>query len=194
MRLRRLEEEFAGQVEFEWKSYLLRPRPRSDRDPEAALEKFRAYTESWARPAADPDGGEFRVWASDEPPPSHSIPPHLVSKAARRISKEAFERLHERLMRAYFTENRDITSEANLLEFWKEVGLPESAFESRNDPSILQEVIDDHNEALECGATGAPAMRLADNASAITGAHPEDLYRSWIQRSLARRAQAARES
>ena len=189
MRLRRLEEEFAGQVEFEWKSYLLRPRPRSGRDPEAALEKFRAYTRSWMRPAADPDGGEFRVWATDEPPPSHSIPPHLVSKAARRISKDAFERLHERLMRAYFAENRDITSDANLLELWKEVGLPEEAFETRHDPSILEEVVDDHNEALSCGATGAPAMRLADNPAAITGAHPIELYRHWIERSLARRAE-----
>ena len=61
MRLRRLEEEFAGVVEFEWRSYLLRPHRREHTDREAALEKFRAYTRSWLRPATDDDAGDFHA-------------------------------------------------------------------------------------------------------------------------------------
>ena len=49
VRLRTLERE--GAVRLEWRSFLLRPRP----DPERTLEKFRAYTQSWRRPAAEPD-------------------------------------------------------------------------------------------------------------------------------------------
>ena len=78
VRLWRLEDEFGDRVSIEWRPFLLRPHP----DPGRTLEKFRAYTASWARPAAEPDGGTFRVWATEEGPPSHSVPPHLVAKAA----------------------------------------------------------------------------------------------------------------
>ena len=48
VRLHQLEDEFEGQVCLEWRSYLLRPRASARRD----LERFRAYTRSWERPAA----------------------------------------------------------------------------------------------------------------------------------------------
>ena len=93
MRLRRIEEEFDGRVDVEWRSFLLRPRP----DPGRTAEKFVAYTRSWLRPAAEPDSGTFRVWQGEAGPPSHSLPPHLIAKAAARIDAEAFRLIHERL-------------------------------------------------------------------------------------------------
>jgi predicted DsbA family dithiol-disulfide isomerase len=186
VRWRRLEAEYAGKVELQWKSYLLRPAPQVSSDPIAALEKFRHYTSSWLRVAAGQDTGEFQVWQSDEGPPSHSVPAHLVSKAAARLGKDAFERIHERLMRAYFTENRDISNNEVLLELWLDVGLDETDFATAQDPELLQAVIDDHDEALECGATGVPAVRLEDNRAVTVGAHPIDAYRAWIDRTLAR--------
>jgi predicted DsbA family dithiol-disulfide isomerase len=191
VRLRRLEEEYGDQIELEWRSFLLRPERRTHADPAAALEKFRAYTQSWLRPAAEPDGGDFQVWQSDEGPPSHSVPAHLVSKAAQRLGREAFEKIHDRLLRAYFKENRDISRMDVLLEMWLEVGLPEDAFEVASEPALLDEVIRDHREALESGATGVPAMQLAGNPAMIVGAHPIDLYRRWVDRTLERRAAEA---
>lgn len=105
VRLRELAGRYRDDVEYEYRSYLLRPHRSESRN----LEKFRAYTESWRRPAADRDAGEFRVWQGDEGPPSHSIPAHLAAKAAAAVSAEAFEAMHERLLRAYFSENRDIS-------------------------------------------------------------------------------------
>jgi predicted DsbA family dithiol-disulfide isomerase len=191
VRLRRLEEEYGDQIELEWRSFLLRPERRTHADPAAALEKFRAYTQSWLRPAAEPDGGDFQVWQSDEGPPSHSVPAHLVSKAAQRLGREAFEKIHDRLLRAYFKENRDISRMDVLLEMWLEVGLPEDAFEVASEPALLDEVIRDHREALESGATGVPAMQLAGNPAMIVGAHPIELYRRWVDRTLERRAAEA---
>lgn len=187
MRLRRLEDEYEGRIELIWKSYLLRPQKREHSDREAALEKFRHYTKSWLRPAAEPDGGDFQVWQSDEGPPSHSVPAHLVSKAAARLGRAEFQRLHERLMRAYFKENRDISRPEVLRELWLDVGLPEEALAVATEPEILQEVIDDHRSAQELGATGVPAVQLEGNPAIIVGAHPEELYRRWFDRSLARR-------
>jgi predicted DsbA family dithiol-disulfide isomerase len=191
VRWRRLEEEYGDRIELEWKSYLLRPTPRDLSDPITALEKFRRYTRGWERVAADPDAGEFNVWASDEGPPSHSIPAHLVSKAAQQLGRDAFERIHERLMRAYFQESRDISRSDVLLEMWLDAGLPEEEFVRADDPALLQAVIDDHNEALGLGATGVPAARLDGNPAVIVGAHPVDLYRTWIERTLTKQAAEA---
>jgi predicted DsbA family dithiol-disulfide isomerase len=180
VRWRHLEQEFAGRVELCWRSFLLRPEPVPGRD----LERFRSYTRSWQRPAADADAGEFRVWQGDEGPPSHSIPAHLAAKAAARVGKPAFDRLHERMLRAYFSESRDISAEATLLELWSEVGLPRDAWEATRDPVLLQQVLAEHREALDCGATGVPAVRLESNPAVIVGAHPIALYRRWIEKTL----------
>lgn len=180
MRLRRLQEEFGKRLQIEWRSFLLRPRP----DPSRTLEKFRAYTQSWMRPAADEDAGTFQVWQSNEGPPSHSIPPHLAAKAAARLGEEAFQRMHDRLLHAYFAENRDITNEGTLRALWHELELPEAAFAALADPALLRDVLAQHNEAVEAGATGVPSVRMEGRDGIILGAHPLEMYRRWVQRAL----------
>jgi predicted DsbA family dithiol-disulfide isomerase len=180
VRLRRIEEEFGGRVQVDWRSFLLRPHP----DPQRTLEKFRAYTHSWLRPAAEPDGGTFRVWEGDAGPPSHSVPPHLVAKAAATLGEQAFHRMHERLLHAYFAENRDVTDMATLRSLWCEIGLAEQEFRRVADPALLQEAIGQHHEAVEAGVTGVPAVRMEGRDGVVIGAQPLEVYRRWIQRSL----------
>jgi len=193
VRLRRLEEEYAGAIELDWRSYLLRPEPRRGKDPEAALEKFRRYTQSWETPGAEEDSGEFTVWSTDSPPPSHSVPAHRVAKAAQALGAEAFRTFHDRLMTAYFTENRDISAEPVQRELWSEVGLPDSALGLAQDPGVLQTILAEHEEARALGAHGVPAVRREDNPAVIVGAHPITLYRRWIERSLASQAAGGRD-
>jgi predicted DsbA family dithiol-disulfide isomerase len=181
-RLEKLAEEYQGQIEIEWRSYLLRPTAQPNRD----VDKFRRYTEKWQVPGADPDAGNFRVWDSTESVPSHSVPAHLVAKAAARVSDDAFQRMHARLMPAYFSENRDISSFVVLRELWDELGLPGADFDIAHNDEINASVFRDHEEARELGATGVPAIRRIDNDAVIVGAHPEELYRRWIERSLER--------
>ena len=181
-RLERLAEEYAGRIEIEWRSYLLRPVKKVGRD----LDRFREYTQSWMRPGAESDAGPFRVWASEEGPPTHSVPPHQVAKAAARVSPAAFRKIHSRLMTAYFAENRDISSFEVLRSIWDAEGLPSDAFEFAHSDEIKSLIVREFEEACQLGATGVPAMRRADNEAVIVGAHPESLYRRWIERSLAR--------
>ena len=182
-RLERIEQAFRGQIEIEWRTYLLRPRARGRRDPE----RFRRYTESWLRPAAEPDVSEFRVWASDEPPPTHSVPAHRVAKVAAELGPDAFRAVHRRLMQAYFAENRDISSFEVLRSIWQELGLPDAGFEEANAPGLEARVEKEFLEAQEAGVTGVPAMRRFGNDAIVVGAQPEALYRRWIERSLERR-------
>jgi predicted DsbA family dithiol-disulfide isomerase len=180
VRLHQLEDEFQGRVRLEWRSYLLRPNPSPRRD----MERFRAYTRSWERPAAEPDGGSFRVWQGDQGPPSHSVPAHQVAKAAARQGEEAFRRIHDRLLRAYFSENLDISDTETLRSLWTQVGLDEAGFAEREDPALLERILDEHAEAVEGGATGVPAVRMAGNDAIIVGAHPLELYQRWVRRTL----------
>jgi predicted DsbA family dithiol-disulfide isomerase len=187
VRLQRLESEFEGALRVEWRSYLLRPTPSGRRD----LERFRAYSQTWLRPAAEPDAGHFRPWSTQVGPPTHSVPAHQVAKAAARLGDVAFRRMHARLLEAYFAENRDISDAATLEALWLEAELPPAAFGSRDDPALLERILDEHHEALEAGATGVPALRLADNPAIVVGAHPLELYRRWVQRVLAARREAS---
>jgi predicted DsbA family dithiol-disulfide isomerase len=180
VRLRRIEEEFGDRVRVEWRSFLLRPQP----DPSRTLERFRAYTQSWLRAAADDDAGTFRVWEGDAGPPSYSVPPHLVAKAAALLGAGAFTRIHERLLHAYFAENRDITDTDTLRALWREVGLRDADFARASDPALLRKVIAEHREAVAAGVTGVPAVRVEGDDAVMVGALPLETYRRWVERRL----------
>ena len=142
-------------------------------------------TVSFVRPGAEPDAGPFQVWTSEEGPPTHSVPPHRVAKAAARVSPAAFRQMHDRLMTAYFAENRDISSFEVLRTLWDAEGFPDEAFEFAYSEEVESLIFREFEEARQLGATGVPAVRRADNDAVIVGAHPESLYRHWIERSLA---------
>jgi predicted DsbA family dithiol-disulfide isomerase len=181
VRLRQLEKRHADTVELEWRSFLLRPEPRPG---ERSLEKFRRYTESWLRPAAEPDSGTFCVWQGDAGPPSHSVPPHAVAKAALAISRAAFDRLHDGLFHAYFAANRDITDPMTLRAVWNEWPVDDS-FQIQT-MTLAELVFADYREALDLGITGVPAVRPADLAHVVS-AHATELYERWRERLLAER-------
>ena len=170
-----LRDELGGELELEWKSFLLRPYPSA-----RPLEKFRAYTESWARPAAQPGGGRFRTWSTNEPPPSHSVPPQIGVKAAARLG--AFDRFHLAVMDTYFYANRDVTNADTLADVAVECGIDRDAFVSLlDDKALLKEVIDEHNEAIGIGVSGVPAVVLADGL-VIPGAQDADFYRRLVKK------------
>ena len=187
VRWEKLEQEFEGRIELEWRSFLLRPRPEPGRN----LEKFRSYTKSWRRPAAEEDAGQFQIWEGDTPPPTHSVPAQLAAKAAATLGPDPFRRMHRRLLRAYFDENRDISDRATLAALWAELELPEDALARMDDPELSKLVIEQHNEAIACGASGVPAVRLDGIEAVVTGAQPTATCRRWVERMLERRAPGA---
>ncbi len=180
VRLARIKEEFGDIVEIQWKCFLLRPYP----EPKS-FEKFRRYTQTWMRPAEQPDAGEFRVWSTDAPPPSHSVPPNVAVKAAAR--QRGFERYHLPLMRAYFYENRDVTDPDTIVAVAEECGLDIDRFlVDLKDESVGREVVADHQEAIERGVTGVPAV-VVDDTFPIPGAQDVAFYRHLVHKRLSAR-------
>ncbi len=92
--------------------------------------------------------------------------------------------MHSALLRAYFAENRDISSAATLRALWLEADLPEHELARAADPELLRQVSEEHNQAIELGVGGVPAMQIEGSDTAITGAHPAELYRRWIAKQL----------
>jgi predicted DsbA family dithiol-disulfide isomerase len=174
-----LQEECGDDLKLVWKAFLLRPDPKV-----RSIEKFREYTQSWLRPAAQSDGGRFRPWASDENPPSHSVPPQVAVKAAARLG--AFDRYHLAVMDAYFYANRDVSNPTVLAAVAAACGLDPAAFaREMQDASLLQEVVDEHNEAVEAGITGVPTV-VAPGGFQIPGAQDLSFYRHLVQKLRAR--------
>ncbi|MBY0273756.1 DsbA family protein [Candidatus Binatia bacterium] len=181
VRLERLEAELAGRVELTWRTYLLRPEP----DPRRSLEKFRRYTQSWLTPASEPDAGAFQTWQGDAGPPSHSIPPHLVAKAAASLGGDAFRRIHRALLEAYFGHSRDITDRDTLRAIWLACGLPEQELDRAAEPHVLEQTLAEHAEAIRLGMNGVPSVHVDGDDAFVTGAYPLDMYRRWVERRLA---------
>jgi predicted DsbA family dithiol-disulfide isomerase len=182
VRLAKIENEFGAAVSVTWKSFLLRPSPR-----ERSLERFRAYTESWQVPASQSDGGRFRVWSTDEAPPSHSIPPNVAVKAAAYVGgREAFDRYHLALMDAYFYENRNVTDRATLVRVAEGCDMDSQAFAAALDePALLHQVLEEHEEAVAAGISGVPTVVL-DEQFAIPGAQDMNFYRRLVEKRLER--------
>ncbi len=176
MRLDKIAEEFGDTVRIEWKAFLLRPYPEP-----REMDEFRKYTEKWQGPASQPEAGSFTTWATDEPPPSHSVPPAVAAKAAARQGPAAFARYHRALMENYFHQNRNITSIEALVRIARETDLDVDAFvAAMADPALLKEVVDDHNEAQQRGIHGVPAV-VVDDRWIISGAQPRELYQKIVE-------------
>jgi predicted DsbA family dithiol-disulfide isomerase len=177
-RLGLLQRELGDALALAWRSFLLRPRPEPGRE----LERFVRYTQSWLRPAAEPDAPCFCVWQSSEGPPSHSVPAQLAAKAAAALGPAAFAALHARLLRGYFEQSRDISAPETLRALWAEAGLPEAGFAACGDERHLAQTLAEHGEAVALGITGVPAVRVAGTDAFVLGAQPLATYRRWLER------------
>lgn len=87
------------------------------------------------------------------------------------------------MLESYFDRNRDITDSQVLREIWGEAGLPAEATSSWQRPDLHELIFSEHNEAIEHGASGVPAVRLSGSFGVLTGAQPFEVYRDWVLRS-----------
>ncbi len=186
MRLDKLVEEMGSRIEITWQAFLLRVEPKTD-----DRDKFVEYTKSWLNPADQEPDAQFTVWASDEGQPSSSIPAHVAHKAVTLVSPERAMDFHHRLLRAYFTENRNIAESNVLLELVDDIGVDRDAVAevatTRRD-ELTQEVIDEHNLALQSQVTAVPTV-VFEGTFPVPGAQPLETYIRIVERIEEHKAQ-----
>lgn len=129
------------------------------------------------------------MWATDNPQPSTSIPAHVAAKSLALMQPEAADDFHHRLLGAYFTDNRTISDWSVLSELAGDAGLDRDefmTFTAERERSLVEEVIGEHNAAIEQGITAVPTM-VVDEVLPIQGAQEVDTVSRWIERLIDRR-------
>ncbi len=191
MRLDKLAENLGDQIELEWKSFLLRPEPKTPNQ-----EKFVEYTKSWLNPDEQEPDADFNVWASNESQPSSSIPAQVAHKAVSALAPDRADDYHHRLLTAYFTENRNISDATTLLDLAEEIGIDREALESvarDNQESFTKMVIDEHNNAIQSNVTAVPTV-VFEHAFAVPGAQPVETYERLVERIAEKKAERSPDS
>lgn len=166
-------------ITVEWKAFLLRAEPKTG-DHAAFVE----YTNSWLRPAEAEPEATFTVWASDEGQPASSVPAQVAFKAVEAIAPSRAKPFHDRLMRGYFTENRNIANSDVLMELATDVGVDPDALAEAGTTrreEFTQQVIDEHNGAMAHNVTGIPTV-LFEKQFPVPGAQPLETYVGLIER------------
>ncbi len=146
------------------------------------MDKFIRYTESWARPAELEPAATFNQWSGEHEPPSHSLPSAIAGKVAAGFGPELFEKFHWRLLECYFTENRTVSYVAVLVDIAGQVGIDSDEFRNNmgeGAQSLAAEAIDDHNNAVNSGINGVPAVVVNDEFP-FTGAQETEFYRNIV--------------
>ena len=111
-----------------------------------------------------------------DPPPT--IPNSRKALAVSELARDrgVHEAVHERLMRAYWSEGRDIGDEDVLLDLVEEAGLdPEEARAAMTDDAYVERVLASTREANMHGINAIPAFVL-DRRLLVLGAHPHEAF------------------
>lgn len=178
MRLDKLAAQMGDRLEINWRSFLLRVEPKTgDR------EKFIRYTQSWENPASQEPDANFTVWSSGDAQPSSSIPAHVAHKAVSIVAPDRAMDYHRRLLRAYFTENRNIANSDVLLGLVESIGVDVdavAAVAADQRDQLTQVVIDEHNSALESQVTAVPTV-VFEGTFAVPGAQPVETYARFVE-------------
>ena len=170
-RRRTLAKELAGEVQFDRRAYLLLP-------GEGQRPAYDEYVVSHRVRAAQmmPELG-FAIPKVGQKYPRSSVPAQLVAAAVQDEHPERLEALEDHLFGAMFRELRDISDPAELRKIAAAASVPERLVDrALADPALRDRVFAEHQEALDAGVNGIPALVIPGYAP-VTGAVPLDVLR-----------------
>jgi len=195
-RLRRIVQEYDGQVQVEHRCFALGPEPdaisRIFGSPEAGKAEIMTH---WAAAAAHPDGELINVdlMRSRDFPYPYSMPGLLACKAAEfQGGQTAHWDMFDRVQRAHAVEARNVADPEVLRRCAAEVGLDVARWEQDfHSPETRQAVDRDRAEAQVRGIHAVPTL-IFNQRWSLSGAVPEAFLRRIIDDILAGRDPAGR--
>jgi len=170
-RRRTLERELDGKVQFDRRAYLLLP-------GEGQRPAYDEYVVSHRVRAAGmmPELG-FAIPKVGQKYPSSSVPAQLLAAAVKDEQPERLEALEDQLFGAMFRELRDISDPEELRAAARAAGVAEGLVDrALADPALRDRVFAEHQEGLDAGVQGIPALVVPGYAP-LTGAIPLDALR-----------------
>lgn len=164
---------------LEHRAFPLRPAP----DPTASF-KGTYREQAWLRcgQMAAPDEIAFNPWPHADHYPNWSLPGLEAAKCALLQSADAFDGLHLRLYRAFFTEGRDIADPHEVVKIAGEAGLDVDRFRVDYRAGAGRDgVIKDYTEAVEEGIRSIPTVIFPSTGRALVGLVDLAQYRAAIE-------------
>jgi len=139
--------------------------------------EFDEYIASHFRRANEAEPGViFNPWRSG-PYPRWGMPALIASKAAALLGREKWRRFHLAVMKAFYTESRDISNLMVLEEIGREAGLDMEAFTGRmSDPQFATLVYEETRHAQDQYGISSIPVLVIQNRFLVEGAVPLSRY------------------
>ncbi len=166
-----------GEVQWEWKSYLLDPEAPTD-SQESSLENL-AKKKGWSMEqtlgmaervtaVAEEEGLVFNMGSTRH---ANTFQAHRLIQLSKQYGRT--NEVEERLFKAFFTEGEHLGNMETLWRLGKEAGLSEDALKVWKEDSKLfsGEIEQDLYEARQVGVTGVPFF-VFNHTFSVTGAQP----------------------
>lgn len=180
--------EHSSQVQVVWKSFQLNPAlvEQSDVDVYDYLAKLKGQTREWSQKQHDRiakmAANEGLIYNFDKVKICNSMNAHRLMQLAKQQNKD--EAMAERFFKAHFTEGASLSDQQTLLSLAIEAGLPaDEVKDVLQQKHFENEVLNDHNEATDLGATGVPFF-VIDRKFAISGAQEVDVFLTGLNKAL----------
>ncbi|GAB3014985.1 DsbA family oxidoreductase [Spirosoma pulveris] len=168
------------QINIIWKSFQLNPDMKTQ--PGKSINQYLAEVKGWSLAEAQRMNDHVTSMAQ-EVGLSYNLNKAVVanSRDAHRLIQLAKQNglgdaMEERLFKAYFTEGRDTSEHATLLELGTEIGLDAAAVQRLLDSNQFADAVDrDIYEAQQVGARGVPFFVL-NRRYAVSGAQQPETF------------------
>jgi predicted DsbA family dithiol-disulfide isomerase len=167
-------------VEILWRSFELAPDAKTE--PKRSIYEALAERKGWTleqskeihsqmQDRAKQSGLEYHF---DKTIPANSLNAHKLLHLAKEHNVQ--DQTKENLLKAYFTEGKNIDDASELIKIGNSVGLSEEkVLEALNSDAIKQEVEQDILAARQVGVQGVPFF-VFNQKYAVSGAQPSDLF------------------
>ena len=181
--------EYKNNVEIVWKSFLLNPDMKTDLSKSTA--EYLAETKGWSieqthqitNQVTEMASGEGLVYNMDKTIVANAKNAHRLLQLSKTLGKG--DEMKERLLKAYFTEGKNIDDFATLVSLAEEVGLEKERVETcLNSKEFAENVEQDILESRQIGVRGVPFFVL-DRKFGISGAQPFEVFEDTLNKAWA---------
>lgn len=179
--------EFADKVQIEWKSFLLNPDMVTD--PNKSTLEYLSATKGWSitqtqqitQQVVEMAKEEGLTYHMDMTVVANAKNAHRLLQLAKTLGKG--DAMKERLLKAYFTEGKNIDDRETLLQLALELDLDKGRVEACLDSDeFLDKVEQDIYESRLIGVKGVPFFVL-DRKYGISGAQPKEAFVQTIEKA-----------
>lgn len=178
----------SDQVEVIWHSYQLDPGISYEpgRDLYSYLAERKGQTLEWSKGVHQHVTNMAKevglTYDFDRAVIANSFDAHRLIQLSKKYDKG--DEAEERLFRAYFTEGKNVSDHATLVELGAEIGLDREEISKTLASDAYAEAVDrDIKEAMQIGVQGVPFF-VIDRKYGISGAQPSEAFLQTLEKSF----------